>query len=317
MLDSRISDDDLRKKYGLTDNRDWQVSSARSRVKADPTLETRIVPCDYRPFDRRFCMLDETMMDYPRWSLLKNTLPADNFGLNFMRQTKSPSWQHSLVSKFPTPAVFVEIKDGSNFAPLYVQEDIDKTRRVNFDAKMWKKLRTKAKSSVRGEADELATFDYIYGVLHCPAYSETFVEFLKIDFPRIPWPTTPDEFWDVSDKGSALRKLHLMDPAAIGQTPYPFMTLDNEDGGSVVDKPAFEGSKIWINQTQYFDTPPEISWDFYIGGYQPAQKWLKDRKGRALSFSDVQHYQRILKILSETDRIMKTITMTLDTPNDA
>lgn len=52
---------------------------------------------------------------------------------------------------------------------------------------------------------------------------------------------------------------------------------------------------------------------FYIGGYQPAQKWLKDRKGRALSFDDVKHYQRILKILAETDRIMGTIEMDLAT----
>lgn len=155
MLDERLSNDDLRRRYSLTDNRDWQVSTARSRAKSDATLEGRIVPCDYRPFDRRFCMLDETMMDYPRWSILKNTLPADNFGLNFVRQTKMPSWQHGVVSKFPTPAVFVEIKDGSNFAPLYVQEDIDQTRRVNFDAKLWKKLRAKAKEGSVADRGEI------------------------------------------------------------------------------------------------------------------------------------------------------------------
>ena len=82
------------------------------------------------------------------------------------------------------------------------------------------------------------------------------------------------------------------------------------------DHPAENGttqSRVWINATQYFDSAPEISWGFYIGGYQPAQKWLKDRKGRALSFDDVKHYQRILKILAETDRIMSTIEMDLAT----
>lgn len=153
----------------------------------------------------------------------------------------------------------------------------------------------------------MAVFDYIYGVLHCPAYRETYAEFLKIDFPRIPWPATPEEFWDVSAKGSALRKLHLMEAAAICETPFPFMG----GGDSVVDKPRFEDGKVWINATQYFDNAPEISWGFYIGGYQPAQKWLKDRKRRALSFDDVKHYQRILKILVETDRIMNEITMSL------
>jgi len=115
------------------------------------------------------------------------------------------------------------------------------------------------------------------------------------------------EFWDVSAKGTELRKLHLMEPATIGQTAYPFIG----DGDNVVDKPEFKDSKVWINKTQYFDSAPEISWGFYIGGYQPAQKWLKDRKGRALGLEGVRHYQRILKILAETYRIMGTITMDL------
>lgn len=310
MLDERLSDDDLRRRYGLTDNRDWQVPSARTRAKADAAIGGRIVPCDYRPFDRRFCMLDETMMDYPRWSLLKNALPADNFGLNFMRQTKSASWQHGVVSKFPTPAVFVEIKDGSNFAPLYVQEDIDQTRRVNFDAKLWKKLRTKATDADHGEPDELATFDYIYGVLHCPAYRATFAEFLKIDFPRIPWPASPAEFWDVAGKGGQLRRLHLMEPAAIGETPYPF----RGEGDGTVTEPKFKDGKVWINDSQHFADVPQAAWDALIGGYQPAQKWLKDRKDRALGFDDVKHYRQIIKILLETSRIMQTITLTLDVP---
>lgn len=79
----------------------------------------------------------------------------------------------------------------------------------------------------------------------------------------------------------------------------------------MVDKPRYEGGRVWINKTQYFADVPEVSWGFYIGGYQPAQKWLKDRKGRELSFDDVKHYQKIIKILFETDRIMQTITMDL------
>lgn len=310
MLDERLSDDDLRRRYGVKDNGDWSLAEQRNRAKGLSGLDEHIVPCDYRPFDRRFCMLEETMMDRPRWSLLKNALPADNFGLNFVRQTKSAAWQHGVVSKFPTPAVFVEIKDGSNFAPLYVQEDIDQTRRVNFDAKLWKKLRTKATDADHGEPDELATFDYIYGVLHCPAYRATFAEFLKIDFPRIPWPASSAEFWDVAGKGGQLRRLHLMEPAAIGETPYPF----RGEGDGTVTEPKFKDGKVWINDSQHFEDVPQAAWDALIGGYQPAQKWLKDRKDRALGFDDVKHYRQIIKILLETSRIMQTITLTLDVP---
>ena len=203
----------------------------------------------------------------------------------------------------------------SSLAPLYLypsEQDLDQTRRINFDPKLYKRLQTLAKHPTHGTPDEVQVFDFIYGVLHCPAYRTTYAEFLKIDFPRIPWPTSPEEFWDISAKGTTLRKLHLMDPAAIGPTPYPF----KGDGNGVVEKPDFRdgpnGGQVWINKTQYFDNAPAVAWGFYIGGYQPAQKWLKDRKGRALSYEDVKHYQRILKILSETDRIMATISMTLE-----
>ena len=83
-----------------------------------------------------------------------------------------------------------------------------------------------------------------------------------------------------------------------------FPSILGHEGGAVVEEVRCEGGKIWINKSQYFDVVPEVAWDFYIGGYQPAQKWLKDRKGRELSFGDIKHYQRILKVLAETDRIM-------------
>ena len=158
-----------------------------------------------------------------------------------------------------------------------------------------------------GRPNEVAIFDYIYGVLHCPAYRETYREFLKIDFPRIPYPTSPQVFRDVQEKGTLLRRLHLMEDAAVGETPYPF----TGEGDPVVAKVAYEGGAVFINDSHSFENVPTIAWEFYIGGYQPAQKWLKDRKGRTLSFEDIKHYRKIIKILCETDRIMKTIDMPL------
>lgn len=100
-----------------------------------------------------------------------------------------------------------------------------------------------------------------------------------------------------------------MEPPAIGETPYPYQG----DGDDVVASgyPKFEGGKVYINKDQSFADVPAIAWGFHIGGYQPAQKWLKDRRGRTLSWDDVGHYQRIVKILAETDRIMKQITLPL------
>lgn len=153
--------------------------------------------------------------------------------------------------------------------------------------------------------NELKVLDYIYGILHWPTYRQDYAEFLCIDFPRIPLPLSPQVFREVSKSGEALRRLHLMENTAVGATPYPFQG----DGDSAVGKPRFEEGRIWINDAQYFSGVSEFVWDFQIGGYQPAQKWLKDRKERALSWDDIRHYQKIIKILTETNRIMSEIEM--------
>jgi len=159
------------------------------------------------------------------------------------------------------------------------------------------------------EFSEVDILDYIYAVLHSPTYREKYKEFLKIDFPRVPYPKDRETFQELTELGSELRQIHLLESPVVEKfiTQYPI------DGNNVVEKPVFRLSdltglgQVYINDTQYFDNVPEVAWNFYIGGYQPAQKWLKDRKGRTLEFEDILHYQKIIVALSETDRIMKEI----------
>jgi len=74
-----------------------------------------------------------------------------------------------------------------------------------------------------------------------------------------------------------------------------------------VEKPVYKNGNVYINEKQYFGNVPEVAWNFYIGGYQPAQKWLKDRKGKTLTNSDIEHYQKIIVVLTETEKIMGRI----------
>jgi predicted helicase len=158
--------------------------------------------------------------------------------------------------------------------------------------------------------------DYIYAVLHSPSYREQYKEFLKIDFPRVPYPTDADKFWNLVELGGKLRELHLLESPTVNE----FITEYQGDGDNVVGKPRFEVSlleeglrevtqigRVHINENQYFDNVPETAWNFYIGGYQPAQKWLKDRKERELNFEDILHYQKIIVALTETSRLMGEI----------
>ena len=161
--------------------------------------------------------------------------------------------------------------------------------------------------------------DYIYAVLHSPTYREKYKEFLKIDFPRVPFPRRDVEhgvstFWQLVKLGGELRQIHLLESPVVDKyiTQYPV------SGDNVVSMPkyfpipkneitgALQGN-VYINDTQYFANVPLTAWSFYIGGYQPAQKWLKDRKGRTLDYEDILHYQKIIVALTETDRIMKEI----------
>ncbi|WP_172595089.1 type ISP restriction/modification enzyme [Sphingopyxis sp. FD7] len=328
---------------------------------------------------------------YPRDEVMRHLAEHENLALMVPKQTKDELG--GLVNDgIAGHKAFSGFDITSNF-PLYFYPDnateqrdafAPKQRTLNFDPKLYAAICAAAgidpadtamsrdadgphpNPSPEGEGlydfraatgdarpSEVKVFDYIYGVLHSPAYRETFAEFLKIDFPRIPYPHSPEVFRHVSEKGEALRRLHLMEAGAIGATPYPY----HGEGDDVVASgfPKFEKSspslrdregdhaehgggasgakappppsavplptaspqggstgRVFINRDQYFDGVPEIAWTFRIGGYQPAQKWLKDRRGRALSWDDIGHYQKIVKILIETDRIMREIALPLD-----
>ncbi|NUJ97637.1 hypothetical protein HGA92_02490 [Candidatus Gracilibacteria bacterium] len=157
-------------------------------------------------------------------------------------------------------------------------------------------------------------FDYIYAVLHSKNYRETYKEFLKIDFPKIPFDVSKDLFFEMSHLGEELRSYHLMENENL--IPKNFITKYEIDGDNLVEKVGYKESpdsiesglgSIYINDIQYFSGVPATVWEFYIGGYQPAQKWLKDRKGRNLNYEDILHYSKIILCLKETIRIMDEI----------
>ena len=146
-------------------------------------------------------------------------------------------------------------------------------------------------------------FDYIYAVLHSHSYRERYKEFLKIDFPRIPYPTDRALFHRLAEKGAELRRTHLMD----GSAAWAVSTTYPEPGANTVEQVRHDGERVWINDTQYFGGVSPEAWNFFIGGYQPAQKWLKDRRGRTLDFAAIRHYEEIIHALCATVRLMREI----------
>ena len=148
-------------------------------------------------------------------------------------------------------------------------------------------------------------FDYIYAVLHSPWYRGRFKEFLKRDFPRIPYPKDTTSFDNLVSMGKKLRKLHLMKDCGKWDARRRFPCKG--EGSDTLEYRQWKNRKIYFNETQYFDNVPQEVWEFYIGGYQVADKWLKDRINTDISYNEIVQYQNILYAIEETIKLMKDI----------
>ncbi len=149
-------------------------------------------------------------------------------------------------------------------------------------------------------------FNYAYAVFHSPTYRARYAEFLKIDFPRLPLTSNYLLFFELARLGEQLVDLHLLEKDIESGVNFP------EKGSNEVESVKYENEKVWINKTQYFENIPETAWNFHIGGYQVLQKWLKDRKGRTLSFDDLEHYSKVVSALSQTIELMSAIDETIE-----
>lgn len=230
---------------------------------------------------------------------MQNFLKGNNVGLVTARSNKNPETDHFFISKNTTEAKLGESSTQSAVFPLYVYTE-DGSKIPNLKKEIVAEI-----EKIVGKVSPEDIFDYIYAVLHSPNYREKYKEFLKIDFPRAPYPKDAKSFKALVALGAELRSLHLLESPKINQfiTTYPIA------GSNIVEKLAYKDGKVFINKDQYFGNVPEVAYNFHIGGYQPAQKWLKDRKSRPLSNSDIEHYQKIIAALRETGRIMRNIDL--------
>ena len=315
---------EIRQKYKLPqDGRDWTVAQAKQDI-ANNTPQ--ITPFLYRPFDiRRTLYTGKTkgFIAYPRHKTMRHFIVGDNVGLIFNRNNPVRKTGLTFVATHITDLRTWSApgSEGTDYAaPLYIYpDDTQKTvdgktvREPNLDADIVKTIAdTIGLRFVIEKQNDAKTFapidllDYIYAVLHSPAYREKYIEFLKIDFPRVPYPTDKTQFRKLAKLGGQLRELHLL------QTDLPLITEYNHSGDNTVDKVNWQLTdnklgEVHINKNQRFEKVPATAWNFYIGGYQPAQKWLKDRKGIALTADDIRHWQKIIVALSETEKLMAAI----------
>lgn len=306
--------DDLTTKYKLKNKYGWNATMSKNDIIKNTGSFYEIC---YRPFDIRYTYMTNTcgFIARPRMGVMKHFSNGNNLGLITVRQQSTFDFQHILITKriIESGAISLQTCEWGYIFPLYLYSEDDSfasKRTPNLKLEIINQIAnsiglrfTPEKEVAEGTFSPIDILDYIYAVLHSPTYREKYKEFLKIDFPRVPYPENAETFWQLVKLGGELRQIHLLQSPVVDH----FISKFPVGGSNLVVKIAFDSGKVWINDTQYFDLVPEHAWSFYIGGYQPAQKWLKDRKGRELNFDDICHYQKIIVALSETDRIMKVI----------
>jgi predicted helicase len=323
--DSPESNEELCRQLDIPMKKGWDITRARKLIKAERNLSEHIKPVLYRPFDARSIFYHDSLV----WRTVKQTmvhmLTGPNVALITTRQTRD-EWDvlaSSLIMGHKSLAAY----DINSLFPLYLYASADggklfagtrtaSSRRANLSSEFIEDFSSRSQMTFvpDGKGDRLKTFgpedvfDYVYAVFHSPTYRSRYAQFLKIDFPRLPLTSNPELFRKLCTLGSELVGLHLMEKHST-ITTYPIA------GENAVDKvrytaPGEAGSdkgRVWINPEQYFEgVPPEV-WNFHVGGYQVCQKWLKDRKGRKLTYDDLTHYQRVVSALNETIRLMSEI----------
>ncbi len=297
MIDPNISTEDMREKYGLQDTRDWSLENARRQLKDNHSFDKFLKPCSYRPFDIRWCYYGKETMELHRPELMENMLVGENIGLCVSRRQEiGGEWRHGFITDKIIQIHAGVVKEGTYLMPLYHYDSvIGKTiRRENIEPKFRRWIDDHYGTAHTPE-DILGC---IYATMHSPDYRNRYADFLRSDFPRIPFPADNNEFKRLATIGTELINAHLLRENCTGNLGQ----LDGTSTSHKVEKIKYDEKteRLYFNQNEYFSPiPPEV-FNFQIGGYQPLDKYLKSRKNRTLILDETETIQKVTNAIAFT-----------------
>ncbi|MCO8017941.1 hypothetical protein NI456_03620 [Brevundimonas diminuta] len=346
-----LDPEEARARYGLgEDTNDWKVALAQSDLSQNTDLRRVGRSVAYRPFDTRWTIYTGKARGFltnPRFPIMRNLTDGDNVALLSCRQQASPGFQHVFVTSKLAEGCCVSNRTreiASTFPLWLLPSGTETTARPNLSPTFTARLAhltglrfddgsdapAQGALALRRERGNLTTtfgprdvFDWIYAVLHSPTYRERYADFLKSDFARVPLPKDRDLFAALIPLGTRLVALHLLDadalPDLLADPKVRFVSNGGEARLGRFNKEVHRDAsgRIYLNDSNWFATVPQAAWEHWIGGYQPAQKWLKDRAqtgskdklkpGRLLTDEDILHYRRMIVALEETGKVMAEI----------
>ncbi|MBI2925481.1 MAG: N-6 DNA methylase [Verrucomicrobia bacterium] len=313
-------------RFGIRKAPHWDFAKAREHLPRDPASSVR--PVLFRPFDVRFLYYEKAMIERGdhRFDLMQHMFEPNLALITVRRIEGGGPFTHFFATTRISVLHSTSAKEGNFVFPLYLypngdlpEADLfahenDRCPNLNaafirdFSAKLAVKVDPEDKGRTRGKTiGPERIFEYAYAVFHSPTYRERYAEFLRADFPRLPLTSDYTLFRKLAGLGGKLVDLHARGKGEPRGLSFPV------EGADVIEAVRYQPpqgkapGRVWINERQYFDKVPEAAWTFPIGGYLPAQRWLKDRIGRTLGYDEQAEYQRIIWALIETERLMAEV----------
>lgn len=285
-----------------------------SHLRRVTNLDASVRDYDYRPFDTRKIFYDNVLVTRHREAVMKSFYKP-NICIVSTRLLSGEKFNHAFCSEHISDICLLSTKtsETSYVFPLYVYETAligaqhnifgelikESNRQPNF-TKEFQNFITEKYKGKKIKPEE--TLGYIYAVLNSPSYRKKYQEFLKVDFPKIPFVDDYSKFKELSKLGSRLIDLHLM-----RETIPKSRTKFEIPGDRQVNKIEYRDNRVYINDAQYFDGISKETWEFMIGGYKVLEKWLKERKGRKLTSEEIEYFVKIVGIILQSLEIMKRI----------
>lgn len=266
-LISQDFDADFVKEFKVKDSGSYKLTKV---IKGKHYSETHLKPIQYRPFDNRWIYYDPEIISRPASKAMKYLVFNDNLSLSLKRQSKF-DFSYSFIHRSICESCLFESAYANNTEfPLYLYPEANEQQTIEQSAERTPNLKaeivnqivenlaltfTNEKETTENTIAPIDILDYIYAVLHSPTFREKYKEFLKIDFPRVPYPKDQVTFWQLVKLGGEIRQIHLLESPTVEQyiTQYPI------DGDNVVGKPKYKDGKVYINDIQYFDNVPQVS----------------------------------------------------------
>ena len=322
--------EELYKLYDIgEDSRDWELNTAIKTIKENENaLENHIMKCHFRPFDKRFVYYDTNKVERARKDIMEHFLKNDNIGLISNRSVALNMYKHTFITDMITDLHIMETANASAYIfPLYLYNTPNAIKNIQSQDYGDTDLFKKTASNPFKNADKIENFTvnfrkfidekysshfspedilgYIYAVLFHKTYRTKYIDFLKIDFPKIPFTDSKDIFIKLSELGTQLYNLHLMKDNNLNNDVGEGLYKD--DKNNKIEKPLYneKENKLFINKSLYFDKVSKEVWLYKIGGYQVLDKYLKSHKDEEIDYS---YFQKIIQILDKSIILEKEIS---------